>query len=297
MAKFKSTKLHDYLQPYFFVAPAILILIGLMLYPVFKVIQFSFYDNVIITQNSNMVGLKNYIMIFKEPLLYESFQNTVFFTLGSVALHALFGFAFALLLNQPINKKIMAGFRGILILPWVFTAVVVAIIWRLMLDPMGVVNFILLKLGFENPYIEWFGSIKHALPSLIAVNAWFGYPFSMISFLAGLQSIPNELYEAAMVDGANNLQKIIYITIPQLKTVILNVLILDTIWTFREFPLIWLTTGGGPIHATEMLSTYTYKKAFEQFQFGQASVAAVLILLVTIAISVFYVRQQKLIGE
>ena len=115
----------------------------------------------------------------------------------------------------------------------------------------------------------------------------------MISLLAGLQGIPGELYEAAGVDGANWFQRFLHVTLPQLRPVIISMAVLDLIWTSQQFALIWMTTGGGPLHATEMLSTYTYKQAFSEYEFATASAAAVIVLLLTMVLAFFYVRQQR----
>jgi multiple sugar transport system permease protein len=125
------------------------------------------------------------------------------------------------------------------------------------------------------------------------INIWAGYSFYMITLLAGLQGIPHDLYEAAKVDGASAWQRFWNVTIPQLKPIIISMSVLDIIWTSQQFALIWMTTGGGPIDATEMLSTYTYKLAFSRYEFSVASASAVLILLLTMVLAFFYVRNQK----
>ncbi len=129
-------------------------------------------------------------------------------------------------------------------------------------------------LGLVNGPVEWLSSRQLALQSVTFINIWAGYPFYMVSLLAGLQGIPNELYEAGTIDGANGRQLFRYITIPQLMPIIVSLAMLDFIWTMHQFTLIWMTTGGGPIHVTEMLSTFTYKLAFSSYEFSQASASA-----------------------
>ena len=128
---------------------------------------------------------------------------------------------------------------------------------------------------------------------LTFINIWAGYPFYMISILAGLQGIPGDLYEAAGIDGASGVQKFYHITVSQLKPILVSIAMLDFIWTTQNFSLIWLLTGGGPSHATEMMSTYVYSTAFTEFQYSKASAAAVLILIVCMVLAVFYVRNQS----
>ena len=131
-------------------------------------------------------------------------------------------------------------------MPWVFTAAVVAVTWQLILLPQGILNSVLSRIVHQRILINWLGQPFTAMVTLIVVNAWRGYPFCMTSFLAGLQNIPENLYEAARIDGANTRQLFFRITIPQLKPIILSVVLLDSIWTLNLFPLIWLLTGGGP---------------------------------------------------
>ncbi len=178
-------------------------------------------------------------------------------------------------------------------MPWVFTATIVAIIWRLLLNPVGGG-----KLSFNNAedyeqQYQWLASTQTALHAVTFINIWAGYPFYMVSLLAGLQGVPGELYEASIIDGANEVQKFWYITIPQLLPIIISIAMLDFIWTMQVFPLIWMTTGGGPIRATEMLSTFTYKLAFSTYKFSLASASAVIILLLSMSVALFYVRHQK----
>ena len=149
--------------------------------------------------------------------------------------------------------------------------------------------------GHRHPHAEmpWFSTSNVALHALTFVNIWAGYPFYMVSLLAGLQGIPTELYEASTIDGANEGQKFWHITIPQLMPIITSIAMLDFIWTMQVFPLVWMTTGGGPLHATEVLGTYTYKIAFATLKFSLASASAVIVLVFSVCVAFFYVRQQR----
>lgn len=278
---------------YGFLAPAAILLIVLLLYPMILVVWNSFLDNSIINPTPKWVGLRHYRWALADTVFSRAFRNTLIFTISSVLLHLSIGLGFALLLNTSINRRIQTFFRVLLILPWTFTVAIVAIIWRLLLDPLGVVNFLLSIPGFIKPGLAWFGDPGRAMSALILTNTWGGYPFIMVSLLAGLQGISVSLYEAATVDGANSWQKFLYITVPQLKPVILSIGLLDFIWTYRLFELIWLTTGGGPGRATETLGTYIYKLAFTQYQFSRASAVAVILALTTLVLAIFYLRAQK----
>jgi len=141
--------------------------------------------------------------------------------------------------------------------------------------------------------VNWLSDPATALWALTFINIWAGFPFFMISILAGLQGISPDLYEAASMDGANGFQQFWNVTIPQLRPVIISMAVLDLIWTSQQFALIWMTTGGGPLNVTEMLSTYTYKQAFSSYEFATASASAVIVLLLTMILAFFYVRLQK----
>ena len=282
------------LVPYFYVAPATFMFFLLMLYPMVTVLRYSLMDGAITKRNPSFVGLQNYLTNFDNPVFWQAVGQTLYFTSMSVIFHLLIGMGFALMLNsQLINPVIRSVLRTLYVLPWLFTAVIIAIIWRLLLDPNGVINSVLISLHIVNFKVEWFSSTKTALHALTFANIWAGYPLYMVTLLAGLQGIPKELYEAADIDGANALHKFRYITIPQLMPVIVSIALLDFIWTMQVFPLVWMITGGGPIHATEVLSTYTYKQAFASYDFSMASSSAVCILIMSLSLTYFYIKHQK----
>lgn len=292
--KSKSSPLGKRLTPYLYLSPTILLLIILMLVPIVIVIGYSFMDNVIMNKNPVFVGIDNYVEILKDKNFHKAVSNTAFFTISSVVFHMIIGLTFAMLLNTKLlHSATKSIFRVIYILPWVFTAAIIAILWRLMLNPNGIINYILEQAGLISEKIEWLGSRDTALYALTFINIWSGYPFYMMSLLAGLQGISVDLYEAANVDGANAVQKFLYITIPQLKPIIVSMAMLDCIWTMQQFSLVWMTTGGGPIRATEMLSTYTYKLAFSKYEFSLASASAVIIFVFSMLLAFVYVKKQK----
>lgn len=289
-----SYKVKKRLTPYLYVAPATIMFTLLMLVPMLMVLRYSMMDGAIMKKNATFVGLQNFMTIFDNPVFWQSLWQTLYFTVMSVAFHFLIGLVFALMLNSHrINPMLRSVLRVLYILPWLFTAVIIAIIWRLLLDPNGVVNSILMYLHIVDFKVEWFSSTKTAIHALTFANIWAGYPLYMVSLLAGLQGIPRDYYEAAGLDGANEFQKFRYITIPQLMPIIISIALLDFIWTMQVFPLIWMTTGGGPIYATEVLSTFTYKLAFSRYEFSLASASAIIILLLSMSMTYFYIKHQK----
>jgi multiple sugar transport system permease protein len=255
------------LEPYGFIAPTAILMLVLMIVPIVLVIGYSFTDNVITNKNPEFVGIENFVTVLSDGVFGTAIGNTLIFTIVSNASRAVF--------------------RVIYILPWLFTAAVIAVLWRMLLSPNGVVNYLL------SSDLEWLSSPALALGAVTFINIWAGYPFFMVSLLAGLQGIPADLYEAATVDGANGVQRFFNVTLPQLRPIIISMTLLDLIWTSQQFALIWLTTGGGPINVTEMLSTYTYKLAFSRYEFALASTSAVLILLFSMVLAFFYVRHQR----
>ncbi|MBY5757335.1 sugar ABC transporter permease [Rhizobium leguminosarum] len=282
------------LVPYFYISPATLLLVLLMLFPMVMVFKYSLMDGAIMKKDAAFAGVQNYMTIFENPVFWQSVVQTLYFTIMSVVFHFIIGLAFALLLNtNRVDPLIRSILRVLFILPWLFTAVIIAIIWRLLLDPNGVVNSVLMALHIINFKVEWFSSTRTAIHALTFANIWAGYPLYMVSLLAGLQGISKELYEAAGIDGANEIQKFWYITIPQLMPIIISIALLDFIWTMQVFPLVWMTTGGGPIYSTEVLSTFTYKLAFSQYEFSLASASAMIILIISMSVTYFYIKHQQ----
>lgn len=282
------------LVPFAFLSPTIILLVILMLIPIVMVIGYSLMDNVIMKTNPVFAGFNNYVEVLGSEIFRTAVLNTTFFTTVSVGAHLVLGLVFSTLLNSRLlNGATKALFRVIYVLPWLFTVAIIAILWRLLLNPNGVINYVLVTLGITDTGAEWLSSPGTALFAVTFINIWAGYPFFMVSLLAGLQGIPRDLYEAARVDGANGLQQFVNITLPQLRPIIVSMAVLDLIWTSQQFALIWMTTGGGPINATEMLSTMTYKMAFSNYQFSLASASAVIILVMSMVLAYFYVRHQK----
>jgi multiple sugar transport system permease protein len=282
------------LAPYLYIAPSIALLALLMLYPMVAVFRYSTLDGAIMRPAPTFVWFDNFRELFSDPVFLQSIGHTLYFSIVSVIFHIIVGLAFALMLNSDrINPTARSVLRVLYILPWLFTAVIIAIIWRLILDPNGIANVLLMAANIVDFKVEWFSSPRTAIHALTFVNIWAGYPLYMVTLLAGLQGIPRDLYEAASIDGAGPVRQLWSVTLPQLKPIIVSIALLDFIWTMQVFPLVWMTTGGGPIHATEMMSIYTYKAAFSRFEFGLASASAVVLFIISMSMTYFYIRHQK----
>lgn len=282
------------LVPFGYLSPTVILLVVLMVIPIVMVIGYSLMDNVIMKRNPQFVGFRHYSDILTSADFWGAVSNTVFFTGVSVIAHLILGLIFALLLNTTLlGTRTKAIFRTVYVLPWLFTVAIIAVLWRLLLEPNGVVNYLLVANQLVGAPVEWLSSPDTALYAVTFINIWSGYPFYMVSLLAGLQGIPTDYYEAAQVDGASWWQQFTRITLPQLKPIIISMALLDVIWTTQQLALIWMTTGGGPLGTTEVLSTFTYKLAFSKYQFGTASAAAVIVLVISMVMAFFYVRAQK----
>ncbi|MFD1167882.1 carbohydrate ABC transporter permease [Oceanobacillus caeni] len=288
---------YDYFKKISFILPALLLLLLLTAYPLYQVIVMSFYDYSN-TDNPIFAGAENYARFFRDPLFWKSLINTIVFTVISVAFSFIIGMTFALLLNQPINTRFRAVFRSVLIFPWLTSSTVVAAIFMLMFNPFGLINHFLGLIGIDSlAQTAWLGNEKTALASIIVANIWRGFPFMMLMLLAGLQTIPKDLYEAAELDGAGFFKRLFYITIPSMKNIILTLATLEFIWNFRAFDLVFLMTGGGPMNSTEILSTYIYQFAFRKLDFGYASAAALFMLFIMVTLSFFYIRKSVSKGD
>ena len=282
------------LTPYGYLLPTIILMMILLVVPIIMVISYSLYDNVIANQNPVFVGLQNYKTVLTDEDFWAAVGHTLFFVIVSIIAHMLIGMMFALILNtRYLGTKTKGIFRVVYALPWMFTASVIAILWRMMLDPNGVINYFIQVLGISDESVTFLASRDIALYSVTLINIWSGYPFYMISILAGLQGISPDLYEASSLDGANTVQSFFGITIPQLKPILISLIMLDFVWTLQQFALIWMTTGGGPVNATETISTWIYKQGFTKYQYSMASTGAVILLVVFSIIGVSYVRHQR----
>lgn len=280
--------------PYRYLAPTVILLTVFLVIPICMVVQFSFLDKAVVSKTPEFVGFKNYITLFQDKKFWSAASNTAIFVGVSVVAHIVLGMIFAMLLDSKYFKvKTKAIARVVYILPWIFTASVVAILWKLMLQPSGIINYLLSFLPNVNRNTEWLSNRNAALAVVCFINIWCGYPFYMVSILAGLQGIPGDLYESAAIDGATAAKSFWNITIPQLSPILISIAMLDFIWTLQSFNVVWMLTGGGPVEKTEMLSIYIYKLAFQKVNYSMASTTATVLLVLCIIFAIFYVRQQK----
>ena len=275
---------------YLLIIPTVFLLIVLTVYPLIYAVIASFHVINIRTGENVFVGFKNFIEIFKDQYFWNAFKNTIIFTGVGVTIEFTLGLILALFLSSKIVGRNI--FRSLLLSPMMLPPIVVAVIFKIIYIPeFGIINWLLGLFGIRG--ILWEASVHTALPSLILVDIWEWTPFMFLILLAGLQSLPLDPYEAAVVDGASGSQIFRYITFPLLKPVIVIALLLRTMDTLRIFDQIFIMTGGGPANATETLSLYIYRHGFRFYNIGYATAMSFLLLIFTVIISNFFIKFLK----
>ncbi|WP_220132632.1 carbohydrate ABC transporter permease [Halorhabdus salina] len=238
----------------------------------------------------NFVGLENFAALASDPIFKQALWHTVLLTALAVSLQYLLGLGLALALKEKVPG---AGiFRSLSMVTWVMPVIVMVIIFRFMVqNGFGPINILLDSLGMPTTY--WFGEPGVAFPLIIVMHIWRNVPFYAISLLAAMQSIPKEQYEAARLDSAGPLQRFRHITLPQISYVSMIMIVLHVTFTFKNFDIVYLSTGGGPLGNTEVLATYVYKQAFEQYALGMGASIGVVMLILMLAFTVIYVKLEE----
>lgn len=266
-----------------FVLPALATMAALILYPLGFGFGISLFDTNLI-RRWDFVGVDNYVRALTDGAFLQSLQFTVLYAAAVVAGTLVVGMVLALALSQEFPGRTF--FRVVLILPWVLPEVVVALLWRWMYNPLyGIVSDATSRLGLGG---EWLESPRTAVLGVVLASVWKGFPLVMVLLLAGLQSIPKELYEAAALDGASAWRSFRHVTLPGLAPVLLITLILETVWWFKHFTIVWLLTSGGPLSATKVVSISIYQTAFENFQWGRSAAMAVIVFAICLLASFVY---------
>jgi len=269
---------------FYFALPALIVLFMLIAYPVAYTGLLSVTDNA-----GNFVGFKNFADVLKPKVTTQAFVNTIWWVGGSIIFQVLLGVATAVLLNQRFFGR--AVVRSIALIPWVIPGIVAATTWAWMFHTeFGIINYMLTGPGIIEKPIGWLTNKDTVLPVLIAINVWKLFPFVAIMVLAGLQAIPNDLYEAARVDGASFWDEVWHIMLPQVRPVIMAVTLLLVIWGLNSITIIYAITRGGPANKTLITPIQIFRLAFENVAFNQAAALSVIFFAVTIVIVFFYIR-------
>ncbi|MFC4403007.1 carbohydrate ABC transporter permease [Gracilibacillus xinjiangensis] len=285
-------KFGDKVEGYLFVLPAVIFMLLLIGYPLIYNIILSF-QNVDLsnlgTGDRTFVGFENFRTVAEEEAFGISIKNTLIYTIGSVFFQVIIGFFLASFFSMKFR---LAGFlRGIMMISWLIPMTVTALLFKFIMGSNeGIFNQMLLSLNLINEPIGWLSSPNVALWSVIIANIWVGIPFNMLLLSTGLSSLPQDVYESASLDGANWWQKLVHITVPLLRPVIMVVLMLGFIYTFKVFDIVYVMTGGGPINSTEVLSTLAFRYSFSDFDFSLGAAVANVLFFILFAISLVYLR-------
>jgi len=272
-----------------FVLPTFLVMAAVIGYPIVRTLWLSFSDVKLGREATPFIGLANYSAVVTDRVFRTAVRNSLIWTAVCVTSITFIGLLAALTVNErvPGHKLI----RSTILMPWIIPGIVAAVTWKWLYHPnFGMINDLLVRAGVIKDPTHWLADPTWALYAAMVVNVWKSFPFAMLMLLAGLQSIPEELYDAARVDGARASQRLWYVTLPLLRSVIVVVALLLTIWNMNTFTYIYILTEGGPARMTEVLGVYIYVTAFQSFKFGRSSAAAVIVFLISTVVSVIYLR-------
>lgn len=276
--------------PYFLLIPALIFTVFVLVYPLFQNLINSLRDISLVEGTKGWTGMANYVKVLKDDVFWLSFKNTALYAVFGTILSLALGLAIALLLNTKVGK-INNIFKFLYTVPWVVSPVVAGFAWKWMLnDNFGLVNYWLVSLGIIEEGVTWLGSADTALVCVMIARVWQFFPFAMVMFLAGLQAIPQEQYEAAAVDGASPISKFLHITLPNLNSVTAVLLLLGVIWSFNDFNMVFVMTRGGPIYSSMVLPVLVREFSFVHFDMGKGSALSILIFTVLITLSFIYLK-------
>ena len=278
----------------FLLAPALLVILAVVLFPfVFNVILSFSNANLYHIRDWRLIGFAQYVSVFKQELFWSILLKTVIWTLVNIVFHVVIGVFLAVVLHQKFIRG-KSAWRIALILPWALPQYISALTWRGMFNyEYGAVNLIITKYLHLTP-VQWLTSPFEAFLAIIITNIWLGFPFMMVIALGGLQSIPDELYEAADVDGASKWFQFWNITAPLLRPVMIPAITLGTIWTFNNINVVWLVSNmGEPADSTHILVSYVYKAAFNMYRFGWAAALSVVIFAILFIFAQVFLRNTR----
>lgn len=277
---------------FFFTLPTMIVILAIVVYPLVRILVFSFFRVTIFIRDPVFYGLRNYINLFGDPYFWNSVHKTLVWTVGGVSVQVLLGLGVALLVNRRFKGRNVL--RAAVFFPYLVPIIMATMVWSFIFnDIYGVVNYLLLEAGIINAPITWWASPRGAMFGLIVVGVWKYSPFCVISLLAGLQTIPDELYEVAQIDGAPAFKRFLYITLPSIMPMIMIVALLRSIWVFNDFNLIHLLTRGGPLDSTRTLPLFIFQEAFQQYNLGSAAAGGTVNLAILLILLLLYLRMEK----
>ena len=270
-----------------FVLPAVIVVAALFIYPIFSSLFYSMTTKNLIRPKYNFVGLKNYLDILRDPKFWVAFFNSLKWTVFSLLGQILVGFTAALALNRVNLFKGM--YKTLLIIPWAFPSIVIAFSWTWILNGVyGILPNLLVKWNICESAPQFLTEKNLAFIVLVLINIWFGAPMIMVNVLSALQTVPQDQYEAAKIDGASTFQSFKHITLPHIKLVMGLLVVLRTVWIFNNFDLIYLITGGGPAGSTQTVPLYAYEMGWGTKLLGKSSAVTVLLFIFLMSVCIIY---------
>jgi multiple sugar transport system permease protein len=279
------------IEGYSFIFPGMAYILALLGYPLIYNFVLGFRDVDVKTFRSGtdvFVGLSNYLYLFKDPTFRLILRNSFVFTFACIAVQFTVGFVLALFFSKKFS---LAGpIRGLILIAYMMPMSVTALLGKNMFGQIGVINDLLNKFGILPNFPMWLADKNMAMAAVIAMNCWVGIPFNMLLLTSGLTNVPNEIYESASIDGANAWVRFRKITIPCIRSSIFAVLMLGFIYTFKAFDLMFIMTAGGPLNATDVLGTYSYRLSFTEYKFSMGSASAIVLFFCLFIIGLFYLR-------
>ena len=277
--------------PALYLLPAILVTAAVVLFPVAQTIWLSFFDYVIYDPDATrFVGWANFAAVLRDEVFWISLRHSFVWIVGVVGLQFLLGLVAALLLNESFWWRGLA--RALVVIPWALPSVIIGLMWTWMYDfNVGVINDMLIRMGAISAPIAWLARPDTALGAVMLGLVWQGFPFFAVTILAGLQTVPSELYEAAEIDGASSWKRFTNVTLPAISDVIATALLLRTIWVANSLDVILVMTGGGPGYATHTLPLYAFQRAYSGMEFGYGAALALALTALLLAVVWLYVRR------
>jgi multiple sugar transport system permease protein len=277
---------------YLLILPTVLIMALFTLYPLLDSLRIAFTDKSVLRDTFSYVGLANFSRMLTDDIFWLSLSHSLVLTVVVILLQFVLGLVLALAMQQKLPG--MALFKSIIMASWVIPIAATVIMFKFMAQPdIGLINIVLKAIGLSNLNRYWLGDPSVALAFIILLHLWRNVPFYGIAFLAAIQAIPKAHYEAAAMDGANAWQRLIYITLPGMRSMIMVMVTLHVLWTFNNFDIVYLATGGGPINTTDVLPVYVYRQAWDSYSLGYGASIGAVMLVILMLYFIIYMRMYE----
>ena len=279
------------------ILPALIGLTIVLVYPVLVSFYWSFTDMSVLKRVTNFIWLENYIDLFKSSELWISMRNGLVYTASTICFQIVWGVGTALLLDRFLPDKVSKGFRLVFMIPWTFPVIVTVLVWRWLLNDSGLFSLVLYNLGLIKEPMSFLASKFTAMPSVIFIHSWSGVPLMMMSTLSGLQTIPQDEYDVARIEGASSFQTFRFVILPNISRILQVIIVLRVVWIFNNFNMIFLLTGGGPGTTTQNLPIIAYRYAWNSMQMGKSSaVSVIMLMLLTVMFIIYQLVNKKAQG-